>query len=176
MIVPAPVEVIVLAGWKAGVIEGQGCAGSMRAEFKVDDRVDPGVPMGRTPGLDDALVLDQLHVAAHNEPSKQGEGPARSWVDGGRQPGEGGELLLVQQGDVDALWGGLEFEIVVNGGARLVGGCGGFLLHRGLLGARPLTHESAAAGNDDGGGCLAAGDRCSLAHCFLAMRLKPAGG
>jgi hypothetical protein len=155
---PTPIQVIVFACRKTGVIEGQGGAGSVRPEFKMNDRVDPRIPMRRPPRLDNPLVLDQLHVAPHDEPAKQGESSAGHGVNAGREPGERGELLRVEKRAVNALRSSSEIEIVVDGGARRVRGSGRPLFHRRLLCVSPQIPKSAARCNRDCGGSLAAVD------------------
>ena len=54
--VPARIQVIVLAGGEAGVVEDQGGFRVARIELEVGDGVDAGVPVSGAPSLYDALV------------------------------------------------------------------------------------------------------------------------
>ena len=111
---PAEVEVIVFAGGEAGVIEDESGFSGAGFEFEVDDGVDAGIPVGGAPGLNDAAVGDEFDVAACDEAAEQPEGAPGSGVDGGREAGEGGELLLIEDGFIQTLRGGVECDFVMN--------------------------------------------------------------
>ena len=87
---------------------------------KVDDGVDAGVPMSGTPSLNDALVGYKFDVAADDEAAKHRECAASQGVDDGRQAGEGGKLLLVEDGQIKTVGAGLEFDFVMDRGAGLI--------------------------------------------------------
>src|SRR5208337_182770 len=120
---------VVLTGGEAGVVEDHAGFSSAGLEFEVDDGIDAGVPMTGAPCLYDALVGDKFDVAADDETAKHGECAASHRVDGGRQAGEGGKLLLVEDGLTKTVGAGLEFDFVMDRGAVLIRGGGGFLLH-----------------------------------------------
>jgi len=66
--VPAGVEVVVLPRWKAGVVEEQREFVVAWFQFESDNGVYTCIPVRGAPCLDDALVGDQLDVAAHISP------------------------------------------------------------------------------------------------------------
>lgn len=131
MVVPTPVEVVVLSGREAGVVEDEGGFSGVGVEFEVDDGVDAWVPVTGAPGLHDALIGDEFNVAAGDLTAELGEGSAWGGIDGRIHAGEGGELLLVEDGLVEALGAGVEVDLVMDGSAGL-GGSGGGLLCLGL--------------------------------------------
>ena len=153
VVVRAPVEGVVVAGGKAGVVEDEGRLDAAGFEFEADDGVDTGIPMCGAPGLDDSLIGDELDGAADDEAAELREGSAGSGIDGGGQAREGGELLLVEDGGVKALRGGVEVDLVVDRGAGLIRG--GFLVWSGLfvLGAGDVSGGEGC----NGGNGMAAG-------------------
>src|SRR5580698_7830961 len=114
MLMPAGIERVVFAGGEADVIEDQRRFSGAGFEFKANNRIDPGVPVPRAPGLHDALAGDQFDIAAGDEAAEHGERSAGGGVNGGRHAGEGGELLLVENGVIEPLRAGLEVDLVVN--------------------------------------------------------------
>jgi len=125
--VPARIQVIVLAGGEAGVVKDHGGPGRFWPELKVDDGVGAGVPVCGAPGLNDALVGDELNSSTNDEAAKLRECPAGGWVDGCGQSGKRRELLLVEEGLVKAVGTGLEIDLVVDGCAGRIGGVSRFL-------------------------------------------------
>ena len=124
---------VVFACGEACVIEDEGDLGGAGLELEVDDGVDACVPVCGAPGLDDALAGDKLDVAADDEAAEEREGSAGAGIDGGGKAGKGGELLLVEEGLIEALGGGLEVNFVVDGSEIYVGRCGGAMGHRRFL-------------------------------------------
>lgn len=70
MVVPAPVERVVVAGGEGGVVEEQRGFSAARLELEADKRVEAGGPSGRTPGLDDPPIGYQFNVTAFDEAAK----------------------------------------------------------------------------------------------------------
>ena len=135
MAVPAGVEGVVVAGGEAGVVEDQRGFGGAGLKFEVDDCVNAGVPVSGAPCLDDSLVGHEFDVAALDFGAEEAEGSAGGGVDGGGKSREGGELLLVEDGFIEAVRAGFEVDLVVDGGEGLMGGRGGLFCCGWLLGA-----------------------------------------
>src|ERR1700693_810975 len=76
VLLPALVEVIVIAFGETGVIEDDECAGALRFEFKFHDGVDAGIPMRGAKGLHDALIGWEFYIAPFDETAKGGKGAA----------------------------------------------------------------------------------------------------
>ena len=76
-------------------------------------------------------------------------------------------MLLVEDGLVETRGGGVKVDIVMDAGAGLVGGGGGFLLHHWRLGL--------GAGEGDGEGCGYAGNGAAADGVVIHVDLPGAG-
>ncbi len=81
---PAGIQMVVLAGGKARMVEDQCGFGSARVEFEMDDGIDARLPMCGTPGLHDPLIWDQLYIAADNPPNCEKAPPGVRSIVAGR--------------------------------------------------------------------------------------------
>ena len=155
VVVPAPVEVVVLAGGEAGVVEDQRGLGGAGFELEVNDRVDAGIPMGWPPCLHDPLVEDQFDIAANDEAAELREGSSRRRVNCGGHAAEGSELLLVEDGFVEPLRAGMKVDLVMDGSERPVSRVGGLLGHGWLLRAQGRQRGYSQRCGDGGEGAAA---------------------
>ena len=119
---PSRVEIVVLSLRKTGVIENNECLCTLLFEFKANNGVDARSPSGRTPGLDDALIWDELDIATEDSCAKHGKGTASFRVNIGGLVRESGELLGIEKDAVDARKGRFENDFLVQGCAGVVGG------------------------------------------------------
>lgn len=115
--VPAGGEVGIFAGGESGVVEVERGSGGVGMKFEFDNGKDAGVPVGGTPGLDDALAGDELDVAADDESAKKTERAAFMRIDGGGESGEGGELLGIEERGFDASGCGGQLNFLMQRGA-----------------------------------------------------------
>src|SRR5581483_5151302 len=113
---PIAVELLAVLGRETGVVEDESGVRSVRDCFEPHERVDTGRPGPDAPGLDDALVRDQLHDPARDAAAEQLEGAANVALNAGGGTRDRGELLLVEQGGVDSRGARLEGDFLVDGG------------------------------------------------------------
>ncbi len=131
---------------------------SLSANANFTMRVDAGIPVGGTPGLDDAFVGDELDLPADDEAAEGGECAAgfgadlRGWgacgharLHGVAELDDALELFRVGESFVDALGAGCEEDFLVNGfggvGDGLTGVCVSFVFGRGQVHRRPVRRQ-----------------------------------
>src|SRR5882672_5295267 len=96
-----------LAFGKAGVIEGEQGAASLRLQFEPRDRIDAFVPVAGAPRLDDAAVGNQLDVTPRDHSAEARKRIAGCAADlGGSTAAQGAELLAVGECGVDPFGAG----------------------------------------------------------------------
>ena len=116
---------------ESGVVEDNFCAGGVVDELEFGDRINTRRPVDDSPGLNDALIRDELDVAAEDVPAKEGEGASGSASDlrrriakghaglhGGAEVNDFVKLLGIEQGLVDALARRFEDGLLMNGFLR----------------------------------------------------------
>lgn len=145
---------VVIAFGEGGVIENDRGDGIGWLEDEARDGIVARIPVTGPPGLDDALIGDELDIATDDLAFEHCKGAAFFGVDVGGEAGEGGELFGVEKRGVDAIGAGFDFDFLAEGSAFFVGGCPGCLLH-GLLGQE--FREGEGSGGEDGEGVAAGG-------------------
>src|ERR1700733_8165352 len=85
--------------------------------------------MGGTPRLYDPLVWDQLDISAHDLSSKHGKGSTWFRIDLCRRTCECFELFCIQKNLVDVLRVRFQIDLLMQGGARSIGGICRLLFH-----------------------------------------------
>lgn len=143
---------------------------ALRLEIKTNEGIGAGIPSGRAPGLNDALIGEQFNVATEDPGAKHGEGASGFAVDVGRLVREGRELFGVEKDGVDASGSGFEIDLLMQGSAR---GVGGRRRRRGL--SRGGKKVRGTVGDESGDGC---GDKVAAGeseHGPPVKRLKSGG-
>lgn len=87
-------------------------------QFKFDERIDAGLPVGGTPGLNDPLSGNQLNVSPHDQATEERKGATRFAIDPGGRTCEGGKLFGIQQGVVNALTARLNIDLLMEIGEQ----------------------------------------------------------
>jgi hypothetical protein len=138
--VPAIEEALGVAVGKSFVVQGEFGSRAAIREFKLHDGVGAGVPVHRTPGLDDSLTGDQLDLPTCDEATEHGERAAgfRADLCGRCSSGHARfdsvaefdnalKLFCVGESIVNALGTGCEGDFLMNGfgGVRdgVIGAC-----------------------------------------------------
>lgn len=82
-----------IAFWKTGVIEYQLGLRSPVLQFEFDQRKNACIPIRRTPGLYDSLVLYEFNVSSRDQTTKNGKRAPGCSIDLGWHTAECCELL-----------------------------------------------------------------------------------
>src|SRR5437899_1032358 len=103
MLVPSPSQLPETALRKACVIKDNFGSLAPLLQFKSHQRIEPGLPGGGTPRLNDPLSRNQLHISSDDQATEQRKCPSGVPIDLGRRTSKSGKLLRIQQRLVNML-------------------------------------------------------------------------
>src|ERR1700722_3554491 len=90
---PSCIKTVKFLFMNAGVIQNEQGSLAMRLEFEADNRIYALIPPLRAPGLNNALIGDQLDVSGNDQATEDLERPAWFWIDFGAHSGKRSELF-----------------------------------------------------------------------------------